>query len=353
MVGIGLMSGTSLDGLDVALVDFPEANPAAFSLLKAQTFSYPPELSRRLAHSPQLQAADLADLDMELGNFMGKCVKKLPLAALPQVDFIASHGHTVVHHPEKGFSLQIGNPNALAAQTQLLVVADFRNLDIQMGGQGAPLVPAADAQLFHRYTYCLNLGGIANISMEKKGKRMGMDLSICNLALNFLAQKMGKAYDDQGKIAASGKIQPELLDALNNSPYLPQKLAAFSLDKDASLKAVVPLLNAYDAPDAAHTLCHHIAEQIAKYATPDPKAALLITGGGAYHRFLVDCIRRKTAPLQVHLPDADTIDFKEAIVFAWLGMRRLLGKDNVLQSVTGAKANSCTGGVYGGHFSKF
>lgn len=338
---IGLMSGTSVDGLDLAYCSF---DGKGFSLKAVQAFSYPEDIQHKLMNNLQLSPAELFALDAELGYFFGKCVNTfLKKSKLPKPEAIASHGHTVYHDPQKHYSVQIGKGSHLAAVTGIPVIADFRNTDIAYGGQGAPLVPIGDELLFTDYDYCLNLGGIANVSYRQKNKRIAYDISPCNLPANLVMQRHGKAYDENGSMGLKGEVDPELLEQLNGLEYYHQK-APKSLGREWIERELMPLLKSKHTPNVLRTYYESISSQIAQ-AIDKKGATVLVTGGGAHNRFLMRLISAKTSSILI-TPQHELIDFKEAIVFAFLGYRRIYHKANSLKTVTGASKDSIGGCIY-------
>lgn len=347
---LGLMSGTSLDGLDICQVQF-ELNQGKWShqILQAETISYSKEWLNRLKRSSQLSVSELKQLDLDYGKYLGEqTLTFIQKNKIRDLDLIGSHGHTVFHQPEKGFTLQIGNTNHLAKTTLTTTVCDFRVQDISLGGQGAPLVPIGDRLLFNEYPACLNLGGFSNISFEQKKQRLAFDICPVNLIFNEWAEKTGQAYDENGSIAQSGKIIPFLLSQLNDLAYYsspPPK----SLGIEWLLKNIQPLLSPYHSPtqipNVMATVCEHAAMQISKTLNHYKLKETLITGGGAYHSFLLERIQAHTAHRLV-LPDRKSIDFKEAVIFAFLGVLKIRQENNCLASVTGAKHDHSSGVVY-------
>jgi anhydro-N-acetylmuramic acid kinase len=341
---LGLMSGTSLDGLDLALCDF-EKNEEGFcyKIIKTQTFSYPKELTQKLRHLFDGNALFLCQVEVEFSNFMAQCVNQFLENAEKKPHYIASHGHTVFHQPEKGLTKQIGSGAILAAKTGITTICDFRTTDVALGGQGAPLVPIGDALLFHQYDGCLNLGGIANISKQINNVRIAFDISLCNIPLNFLAQQCGFEYDKDGCLAQKGTVNLELLEALNKPDYF-LKNNAKSIGFEWFAEYYKPLLEC-DTHGKLRTMCEHIATQIAQNLKG--LQTVLVTGGGAKNKFLINLLKEKT-DIQLIIPDEQLIDFKEALLFAFLGYLRVHEEDNCLQSVTGALKNACGGAVYKG-----
>lgn len=347
-LAIGLMSGSSLDGLDLALVQFiRDEGHYTYEIVKAETVPYPQYWQDRLADAFLSKPEDMGTLDKEYGAFLGSQVKLFTQKHQMSPDFVASHGHTVFHKPEQHYTLQIGDGQALADACGLTVVNDFRSEDVMKGGQGAPLVPIGDRLLFANYDICLNIGGIANLSYECDGKRIAYDICIANQALNWLAQREGHAYDRDGMMASQGHIDPSLLETLNGHGFYRQQPPK-SLGREFFEAFQKPLLKSYSTRDALATFVEHIAMQIAATVSQLPQGKMLITGGGALNSYLIECIQRHTRH-QVVIPDRMTVDYKEALIFALLGLLRLEGQTNVLCSVTGAPTDSCSGKIWHPH----
>jgi anhydro-N-acetylmuramic acid kinase len=346
---IGLMSGTSLDGLDIAYCQFePSMAKWKFELLIGETISYNQERQKALIDAKNLNALKYAKLNVELGEFFGTEVKNFCEKHQIKPDFIASHGHTVFHQPNSGLTTQIGNAAAIAAITKIPTIADFRTTDVALGGQGAPLVPIGDEILFSEYDFCLNLGGIANISYANEQKRLAFDICPVNMVLNRLANLLGKDYDEGGSLARSGKLHQDLMDRLNKMTFYQNTLPK-SIGLEWVTKYIMPTFKKFDisVEDQLCTFTHHIAMQIAKIIAHKPDSSLLITGGGAFNTFLVEQIAHYGGEkLKVIIPDQKIIDFKEAIIFAFLGVLRWRQKNNTLKSVTGARRDSCGGAIY-------
>ena len=342
---IGLMSGTSLDGLDIAHVRFEEGNGKYhFQILQAETLSYSEHWKNQLAEAFHKQQSELVQLDKDYGRYLGEQVAAFAKKHNATPDFVASHGHTIFHRPEEHYTLQIGNGQELAIACGFTVINDFRTEDVSKGGQGAPLVPIGDKLLFNDYEFCLNIGGIANISYDENGRRIAYDLCIANQALNYLAQMNGLDYDLDGNMARSGKVDHSLLKKLNNSPFFLQEPPK-SLGREYFETYQKELLKGLSVPDMLSTFVEHIALQIALPISSIPKGKVLVTGGGARNKFLIERLQARTKH-EVVIPDAAIIDYKEALVFAFLGLRRLEGKTNVLASVTGAEEDSCSGKIW-------
>lgn len=343
---IGQMSGTSLDGIDLALCEFTfdELQKWQYVIKQAVTLSYPEYWANALANAHSLAGVELIALHKKYGEWMGHQI--MQHFDLTGVDFISSHGHTVFHQPNKGFTFQMGDGAALAAITGKTVVCDFRSQDVTLGGQGAPLVPIGDELLFDEYNFCLNLGGIANVSYKLNTERVAFDICPANMPLNYLSALVGEKYDKDGMIGKTGKLLPQVLAELNHLAYykvLPPK----SLGREWFELNMIPVLHRskFLVPDLLFTCYQHIAEQLAASLNAHAPGKLLVTGGGAHNRFLIE-LMRKTLNHQVHVPDKLTIDFKEALIFAFLGVLRIREQQNTLKSVTGASRNTSSGAIY-------
>ena len=340
---LGIMSGTSLDGVDLAFCEFTFDDKWSFSLLGGETIPYPREWYDSLAGAHRLSGEELIQLHTSYGSYLGKLSAEFCGRNKFSPEFISSHGHTVFHQPHRGFTLQIGEGNSLAAASGANVVSNFRMMDVALGGQGAPLVPIGDKLLFAEADYCLNLGGIANISFDRNGKRIAFDICPANMVLNFLAAKAGKKYDEGGQMAASGKLIPEILSALNSLPYY-TKAYPKSLGREDVERDILPLVNleSFKLHDLLHTFCFHIAQQVSHVLSNKSKGTLLVSGGGALNKFLIDCLQ-KECQANIIVPSKSIINFKEAIIFGFLGVLRMRNEVNCLSSVTGA-VRDCVGG---------
>ena len=339
---VGTMSGTSLDGIDVALCRFKDSKKGwIFDIVDAQTFPYPNGWIKKINSAPGLRAEEFLKLHNEYGCYNGDLINRF-LEGKETPLLIASHGHTIFHQPENRFTFQLGNGASIASATGITTVSDFRSFDVALGGQGAPLVPIGDLLLFPEYDYCLNIGGFANISFDQDGTRIAFDVSPANIVLNNLAQQKGYAFDRDGQLGASGIVNASLLKKLNGLKFYDQKWPK-SLGREWIDTQVSPLLSASDLSieDQAATFYEHIAVQISKIVPK--KGRILLTGGGSKNIFLVDQLKQKTNCMIV-LPEEKLIDFKEALIFAFLGMLAFNGQVNILSSVTGSK-HDLIGGV--------
>ena len=346
------MSGTSLDGLDMAFCEFSEwQGKWSFEIIASETISYTDQWREDLKKAFHLNREKLKALDLHLGNYIGHEVNAFLSRYSLKPDFISSHGHTVFHEPHKGVTIQIGDKEAIHAVTGFPVINDFRSRDVSLGGQGAPLVPVGDKLLFSSYTYCLNLGGIANISFDHEGERVAFDIAPANMALNYLAEQTGLTFDRDGELSRSGRINKALLEELQKIPFY-QKPFPKSLGYEDFREWWLPLLTNENIPvrDRLSTYVEHLAEMI-RFSLPENPSGegqrMLITGGGAYHRFLIEVIRSKLSSVVVDIPDPVIIDFKEAIIFAFLGVLRFRNEVNCLASVTGANRDNMGGKMYG------
>lgn len=346
---LGMMSGTSLDGLDMALCTFHREGALwSYELIRSGCKDYPRELRTELEKSIHLKATDLLSLDARYGAWLGQCASEFLGTDGKDLDAVASHGHTVHHRPELGFTFQLGAPQYIANSSGLPVIGDFRSGDIALGGQGAPLVPAGDRLLFGRYEFCLNLGGIANISFEHRGRRVAYDIGIANMLLNHLVKPLDLRYDSEGALAREGQINKALLEALDGLAYY-RKPYPKSTGYEWFSEEILPLLGAFpDTPEnQLRTATAHISRQVALQIQAignTGNGGVLVTGGGALNTFLMELLKEALAPdFDVVLPNRKLIEFKEAIVFGFLGTLRLCGQPNVLASVTGARRDSCSG----------
>jgi anhydro-N-acetylmuramic acid kinase len=349
---IGLMSGTSLDGLDLAYCHLWHTKGAwKYKIVESDSVPYTPEMHNNLKDAIYLPADELLRFHATYGTWLGQQAKSFIVDNRLEVDYIASHGHTTHHQPDKGFTFQIGSGQHLANVSGKKVICDFRTNDVALGGQGAPLVPIGDKLLFGNYNFCLNLGGISNVSFENSGKRIAYDIGLANMILNYISRKNGLEYDKGGKIAKTGKINTGLLQELNALKYYTLPFPK-SIGYEWFVQEVVPLVEATaDTLEnllctAIHHICEQIATQIKSHAMISP-STVLITGGGALNDFLINILQGKLGPnFQVVIPEKQLIDFKEALIFALMAVLRVESQTNVLCSVTGAKRDSSSGVIY-------
>ena len=348
---IGLMSGTSLDGVDIAFCRFTvDNNKWSFDIIHAETIAYSSEWKKRLLGMETANSNIFLQTHTDYGFYLGSLVSDFLIKNSLKADFVSSHGHTIFHQPEKKLTVQIGSGSAIAARCKLPVVCDFRSLDVALGGQGAPLVPIGDKLLFSEYDYCLNLGGFANVSYEFTGQRIAYDICPVNIVMNPICEQLGKPFDDKGEIARSGMLSNYLLNEFNQIGFY-KALADSpkSLGKEWVIKNIYPLLATYELAenDLLRTFCEHIAFQIGKSLKGKPSGKLMITGGGTYNAFLIECIKRNSSH-EIVIPNKNIIEFKEALIFAFLGVLTMRGEKNCLKSVTGASEDNCGGAIYRG-----
>ena len=343
---LGIMSGTSLDGLDIAYCDIQDDS---FELISAETYPYSDEWVNWLSTLEHATAYEYALVNIELGHYIGKRVNQFRSEHPGPVDLIASHGHTIFHQPHLGLTTQIGDGDAIAAETHLPVVYNFRNLDVALGGQGAPLVPIGDRLLFGEYDACLNLGGIANISYETEGNlREAYDICPCNMALDHLTRRINKPYDKNGLMARRGNIVNGLLEQMDALDYYRHPLPK-SLGKEWFVANFLPIIEhtEYAVGDLLATTVEHIARQVAGAIKGRGLQTMLVTGGGAKNKYLIARLQAQIPSCKITIPAESIIDYKEAIIFALLGYLRLNQRPNCLSSVTGAKYDNCGGDIAG------
>ena len=351
---IGVMSGTSLDGVDLAHIIFRFLdNKWTFEIFECETVSYSNDWISQLKLAIDFNSEQLNVLNKNytslLGNIISAFVEKNKITT---IDAVCSHGHTILHQPQNGFTLQIGNLPNIASLCNQTVVCDFRIQDVLLGGQGAPLVPIGDQILFSEFDYCLNLGGFSNISFEANQKRIAYDISPVNTVLNFYANQLGLDYDDKGQISRSGKINENLLQELNDVPFYKKKHPK-SLGFEFVQQTIIPIIQSYNIAieDKLCTFIEHIAIQTSLAldyfeTRNDKKGRILITGGGAYNNFLIERVQKNLPKMNIIIPEKKILEYKEALIFGLLGVLKLRNEINVLSSVTGAESNHCSGFIY-------
>lgn len=344
---IGLMSGSSLDGVDIAYVNFSHDNKKwFFQIVEAGNVPYSEYWKEQLSSAFNKDKEELKELDIEYGKYLGTITKKFIKKYEMEPKLIASHGHTIFHRPEEGFTLQIGDGQQIANETGIMTINDFRTEDVEKGGQGAPLVPIGDRHLFAEYPICLNIGGIANVSYELNNQRIAYDICMANQLLNYLAGKLGYDYDNNGNFAKQGKINQELLNILNENPYYRQE-APKSLGREFFENVQHKIIDDSDLSvnDLLATSTEHIAFQIVNATNDLEPTKMLITGGGAKNQYLIERIKNLSKH-EIIIPETMIIDYKEALIFAFLAALKMEGKINVLSSVTGASSDSSSGKIW-------
>jgi anhydro-N-acetylmuramic acid kinase len=365
---IGLMSGSSLDGLDIVFVELHEnAGEWRFEILAADCYEYDEWWKQKLKNAITLNALDYQLLHTAYGHYLGKEVNRFIETnnLYYNVGLVASHGHTTFHEPSQKMTAQLGDGAAIAMQTKLPVVSDLRAMDIAFGGQGAPIVPIGEKHLFKNFDMCLNLGGIANISFNKGDQYIAYDVCPANRVLNMIAAKVNKEYDAGGEMAALGNVHEDLLEKLNRLDYYQQPFPK-SLANNFGTDEVYPLIQSFDLPhnNELRTCVEHIVQQVKKAIEGSQKSKvksqkseikseirnqkLLVTGGGAFNTFLVRRLKNELQSLNIEvlIPEENIIKYKEALIMALIGVLRWRQEYNVLASVTGAERDSIGGAVW-------
>lgn len=351
---IGIMSGTSMDGADLALCDVHHNGEEwVAKILAATTYPYDEKWRVRLSQLRYQTPELYAKTDIFYGRYLGDLVKRFCKDHALTADLVASHGHTIFHQPDSWLTAQVGDGATLNATCGIPVVSNFRRADVALGGQGAPLAGLGDEILFPEYDSCLNLGGFCNISADIEGRRIAFDIAPCNIVLNRIAREQGMAFDEDGNLAESGQIIMPLLARLNDIPYYKQS-APKSLGREWINKGFWHIVRDFDqesAADRMKTLVVHIARQIAAsihelHGDNGAGRAVLVTGGGAHNKSLIDHLRAETEA-EVVVPDALTVDYKEALIFALLGAMRAGNKTNTQHSATGARTAWVSGSLDG------
>ena len=345
-ISIGCMSGTSLDGLDLAACRFTFDKLWSFEILKSVTIPYSHKWVNKLVSASGLSAFEFALLNNEYGKFIGKHVADFCSGLSEKPDLVSSHGHTIFHQPKERLTLQIGHGASVAAYSGLQTVCDFRSVDVALKGQGAPLVPIGDELLFGQYEICMNLGGIANVSFREENERRAFDICPVNMAFNYFIKDLGYEYDLDGNLGRTGNIQSELLLLLNELEFY-RLQGPKSLSREWFENEFLPLINSFQLTpeDILRTLYEHISDQLSQAIEQYPKSQILVTGGGAHNVFLIELLSEKTKHKTV-VPSTQIIDFKETIIFAFLGILRLRNEVNCLKSVTGADHDHSGGVIY-------
>jgi anhydro-N-acetylmuramic acid kinase len=346
------MSGSSLDGLDLALCEFSGYGfKVDWKILDSKTIPFTNDWIKRLKNLPEASAKVLAQTDFDLGYYIGEMCSQF--LGQRKIDYISSHGHTVFHYPKHKSTCQIGNGAAIAARSGFPVICDFRSSDIAYGGQGAPIVSIMDQHLFSEYNLLINLGGIANITINDTDNTKGFDICPCNQLLNYLAGQAGKAYDENGGIAAKGVVIPELRDKLLSTDYLSGS-SPKTLDNSYIRQIYFPIVDAISAgiQDKLRTAVAFIVDAVHKSLSMPAEGSrtfrpkILLTGGGVKNNFLITELGREMPDFEWIVPASELIDFKEALLMAFLGYLRINKIPNVKASVTGAMKDTLNGAIY-------
>jgi anhydro-N-acetylmuramic acid kinase len=347
---IGLMSGSSLDGLDVVYCRFSLDKTWSFKIIHTKDYSIKC-WEDKLKNARNLSPEKLDLLDLAFGGFMGETVSEfIKEFEINKLDIIASHGHTIYHFPEKGITKQIGLGKQLFDKIKVPILTNLRQADIDLGGSGAPIVPIGDHHLFNKYKYCLNIGGITNISIKNENEIFAFDICSANQVLNYFAFLKEKPYDDKGELARMGSLNTKLLDKLNTLDYY-KKSAPKSLD-NLFTNEVLKQFKHFDVSveDKLNTYCEHIAFQVSATMPVNEnnqKEQILITGGGAFNHFLIERItyHLEQKNVEVIVPNNEIINYKEALVMGFMGVLHLRNEVNCLASGTGASKNSICGEI--------
>ena len=333
------MSGTSLDGIDLAICTFTKNQQWEYKIEKSYNLKYPIYWKSKLENTHNKKKAEIEQTDIQFGQYIGQIINVF--LNKKEVDFIASHGHTIFHLPEKNYTLQIGCGKTISQLTRITTINNFRSLDISLNGQGAPLVPIGDLLLFPDYKYCINLGGFANISIKNNKKIVAFDICPANIVLNHICKGLEIEYDHNGNISKKGKIISSLLQQLNQLDFYTSN-APKSLGREWVEENIYPLLKGYKIEDMLCTFCEHVAIQIGKFLVSE---SALFTGGGVFNSFLMKRIAFHSNT-EIIVPNKELIEFKESLIFAFLGLLRLRNEINCLQSVTGADRDNCGGDIH-------
>ncbi len=344
---IGVMSGTSLDGLDLSLAEYSYKNNYwDYIIVKTETVPYPKTFKESLRNATNVSGNELMRQDALFGKWIAKRILKFIPQKEEKIHVIGSHGHTIFHNPKEGYTTQIGNGAHIAALTGIPCVCDFRMGDIARKGQGAPLAPIGDELLFNKFDYCLNIGGIANISYRKNDKRIAYDICPANIALNQIANQLGLEYDDGGEIGKTGEVIIPLLNKLNELNYY-KKAGAKSLGREWFESIFLPIINKYTSAPAnlLRTVYEHIATKISETLQGNSNSTVLITGGGAKNNFLLMLLKNKCKNKLI-IPSHDIIDFKESLIFGFLAVLYTNKVSSCLSSATGAIEDSIGGCLY-------
>lgn len=350
---IGVMSGTSLDALDICIANYKLKNKKwQYKIEVSKSFNYSYKWIKTLTNPFNLSAEKMCLVETKYSLYISKKINKLlkqSNISYQDIDLISCHGHTFFHNPKKKYTKQICNGQLIASKTNIKTVCNFRNLDIVYGGTGAPLVPIGDCLMFSNYSYCVNIGGVMNISYKKNKKRVAFDICLANMGLNNIVSKYGLKYDKNGNISKKGRVNKELLNQLLSIDYHKKK-GPKSMGKEEFNNYYKPILKSYKIPtkDKLATFVEFIATELYKVikCSRVKKNKILITGGGAYNNHLINEIKKKLTEYKIIIPEKDIVEFKEALIFGLLGVLRVRKNINCLSSVTGAKKNSCTGEVF-------
>ena len=343
---IGLMSGTSIDGVDLVYVNFFFNKYWSFKILKFKTYDYDKDWQNILKNLIDKDQNSIKLIDKNYTKLLSKYILRfIEEFSIKKIDFVSSHGHTALHDPSNSITYQIGNLKELTNYTGLKVICDFRVEDIKLGGQGAPLVPVGEKYIFPEYDTLINIGGFANITIKSNNNLIAYDICPVNIVFNHLSNLINLKYDDKGKISSSGKINLELFNHLQSIDYYKQ-VSPKSLGVEWVKEVIFPIINNFleiPVEDLLNTFSKHFAFQIANNIKSSNKT--LITGGGAYNDYLIQNIIDLTES-EIIIPSSEIIEYKEALIFGFLGVLKDLNINNCYSSVTGAIKDHCSGNIF-------
>lgn len=344
MIIAGVMSGSSLDGLDIALVQY---DGDEWSVIKTCCSAYTDEWISKLRGYHLLSALEYIEFKYDYSHYIGKILASTFAGVEEQIDYISFHGHTLVHKPECGYTEQIGNGGIIAGVTGISTMTDFRTQDIALGGVGTPLAPFLEYTYLRGFDYYLNLGGIANITRLEGNTISAYDICPCNQVLNHYSQLRGMEYDQGGALASAGSHIPSLEYYFSNHQYF-EKLPPKSLDNNWIRETFIDGIRKHKVEDILHTYCKWMADCIASQVTTSSSSRLYSTGGGSHNTYFVTLLEKalKDKNCQLVTPNREMIDYKEAILMAALAKHYLEDKNNVLSQVTGASRDSIGGALY-------
>jgi len=343
---IGLMSGTSIDGVDLVYVNFFFNKYWSFKILKFKTYEYDKEWQNILKNLINKDQDSIKLIDKNYTKLLSKYILRfIEECSIKKIAFVSSHGHTALHDPSNSITYQIGNLKELSDYIGLKVICDFRVQDIKLGGQGAPLVTVGEKYIFPEYNTLINLGGFANITIKSNNNLTAYDICPVNIVFNHLSNLKDLKYDHRGKIALSGKLNIELFDCLQSLDYYKQ-ISPKSLGVEWVNQNIFPIINSFSEiplEDLLNTFSKHFASQIASNIKSAKKT--LITGGGAYNDYLIQNIMDLTES-EIIIPNSEIIEYKEALIFGFLGVLKDLNINNCYSSVTGAIKDHCSGNIF-------
>ena len=359
MYVVGIMSGSSLDGLDIALCRFEQdelSGKLSFDLLNTAAIPFEETMMKRLGEGASLGVRSLKKLEVDLSRYIAESVNQFLDAGAHTADYISCHGHTILHVPEDGYTVQIGQGAIISELTGLPCICDLRSSDMAVGGQGAPVAPIVEQILFSNFDFYINLGGIANVSYHSNQEVISWDSVPCNQILNHYASQKDLPYDDGGSLAGTGRVDRGLKEAWMSLPYF-EKPYPKSMDNTWVRKQFLERSRSFDVTveDALATMVDVCVSQIRRDIKDHVGATggqhlrkCLITGGGAHNTFLVSQLSEALTheEIEVIKPEDDIVDYKEAILMALMGFLRIEGKSNTISSVTGARTNTIGGAVY-------